>query len=285
MCNFGRKKKLCEMKFSKTIFLAALCILAASCEKGVNLEKGLILYSDFERDANDLSGHKLDGILREDAEISDDCAVGESSVYFNGERAYVDYSARATYFNRKYSVSIWVKWEECRQFSRVFDFGQTMPAGGNSFSVLVGRHTDSSQSDLWFDQWVVNSDGEAVDSMLDVYNEPGDGYMGYKAQTGEWDHYVLVYDLSASNPNGTVVNSKGRKVPFKGAVTLYVNGEKVGTTYNCMMPQDSPTASNWLGRSHYMAEPAFKGWMDDFRIYNRCLTEEEIKALYQLGSE
>lgn len=283
MRNFGREKSLTEMKFSKIIAMAALCFLAASC--GSDLNRGLVLYSNFEGDARDLSSNKLDGILRDGAEISDDCAVGESSIYFNGERAYVEYPSGEVYFQKDYSVSIWVKWEECRQFSRVFDFNQVMPGDGNAVSMLIGRHTESATSYLWFDQWAVNSDGEVVESILDVYNEPGDGYLGYKAQTGQWDHYVLVYDSSASNPNGTVENSKGRKVPFKGAVTLYVNGKKVGTTHNCMKPQDIPTVANWLGRSRYMAEPRFKGWMDDFRIYDRCLSENEITALYKLGSE
>ena len=271
------------MKFLKTIALVALCALAASCSSAPDLEKGLVLHSDFEEDARDLGPYHFDGILQSGAEISDDYAVGESSVYLNGDNAYVEYPAGKVYFNRNYSVSIWVKWEKCHPLSRVFEFGQVMPQAGNAVSLLMGPDTPSAQNNLWFDQWVINSADEAVDSMLDFYHDPGDGYMGYNFQQGQWEHYVLVYSSSASNHNGTVVNSKGHKVPFKGAVTLYVNGQKVGSTHNCMMPQNLPTKSNWLGRTVYSMEPRFQGWIDDFRIYNRCLSEEEIEALYQLG--
>ena len=281
---FWTQKSLNEMKFVKTIVLAALCALAVSCG-GPNLEKGLVLYSDFEKDASDLGPYHFDGVLQSNAVISDDCAVGESSVYLNGVKAYVEYPAGKVYFNRNYSVSIWVKWEECRQLSRVFDFDQIMPQAGNSVSLMMGANTQAAQNNLWFDQWVINADGEAVDSMLDFYHEPGDGYLGYNFQKGQWEHYVLIYNSSASNRNGTVVNSQGHKVPYKGEVTLYVNGKKVGSTHSCMMPQNLPTVSNWLGRSVYSMEPRFQGWLDDFRIYNRCLSEEEIEALYKLGSE
>lgn len=42
--------------------------------------------------------------------------------------------------------------------------------------------------------------------------------------------------------------------------------------------------ANWLGRSRFAADPFFKGWMDDFRIYDRILSPKEVSALYALGS-
>ena len=271
------------MKFSKIIILSALCILAVSCTQN-NLDRGLVLHSDFEGDARDYSPNHLDGILRNNAEISDDCAVGESSVYFNGERAYVEYPAGEVYFNKNYSVSIWVKWEEARVFSRILDFNQVMPGDGNSISLFAGLPSDDSKNDLWFEQWI--ADGyDAVRNVLDVTENPDDASLGYEFQTGQWDHYVLVYKASAPNLHGTKVNAKGQKVPYKGVVTLYVNGKKAGSTTCCMQPQDIPTVANWLGRSRYSADPMFKGWLDDFRIYDRCLSDSEIQALYNLGSE
>ena len=268
------------MKFSKIIILSALCLMAAGC--GRNLDKGLVLHSDFERDANDSSPYHFDGIMRSGAIISDNCVVGESSVYFDGEGAYVEYPAGKVYFNREYSVSVWVKWEEAREYSRIFDFNQVMPGDGNAISLFAG--SQNSMNDLWFEQWI--ADGElGVRNVLDIYTNPAEASLGYAYKTGQWDHYVLVYKESASNPNGTKVNARGQKVPYKGEVTLYVNGKKAGSTSCCMKPQDLPTVANWLGRSRYPSDPMFKGWMDDFRIYNRRLSEKEIKALYNLGSE
>ena len=271
------------MKFSKIIVMAAFSILAVSC--GVKLDKGLVLYSDFEKDAKDFSGYNFDGELCENAVISDDCAVGESSVYLDGNRAYVEYPSGKVYFNRNYTVSIWVKWDECREFSRVFDFDQVMPGAGNSMSLMIGKQDPAAPNDLWMEQWISLSDDNAVRNIIDFNKKPAEASFGYSANTGKWDHYVLVYDSSAHNPNGQVENDKGLKVPFKGVATLYVNGKKVGRTTHCLKPQNSPTVANWLGRSRYSMEPMFKGWLDDFRIYNRCLSKKEIQALYQMGAE
>jgi len=270
------------MKLSKIIILSALSMLAASCSP--NLEKGLILHSDFEGDARDESPNALNGELRGRAEISEDSAVGESSVYFDGARAYVEYPAGKIYFNTDYSVSIWVKWEESREYSRIFDFNQVMPGQGNAVSLYAGRTTKKGKNDIWFDQWAVTED-DAVRSIIDVNKEPSEASMGYDYKTGQWDHYVIVYKASALNLLGAKKNLQGLKVPYKGKVTLYVNGKKVGSTARCMKPQNIPTVANWLGRSRYTADPLFKGWMDDFRIYDRCLSAKEIKDLYNLGSE
>ena len=40
----------------------------------------------------------------------------------------------------------------------------------------------------------------------------------------------------------------------------------------------APTTLNWLGRSPYSSDPFFYGSLDDFRIYKRALSAEEITA-------
>ena len=276
------KKYKSKMKLSKIIILSALCMLAASCSP--DIEKGLVLHSDFEGDARDESPNNYNGALRGRAEISEDSAVGESSVYFDGNRAYVEYPSEKVYFNTDYSVSIWVKWEEERQFSRIFDFNQVLPGYGNSLSLYAGRPDKKGRNNLWLEQWAYVEDG-TVKNIIDVNKEPAEAALEYDFQTGKWDHYVIVYKASALNLLGSKKDSKGLKVPFKGKLTLYVNGKKVDHTAHCLKPQNVPTVDNWLGRSRYTSDPLFKGWMDDFRIYDRCLTAKEIEELYNLGSE
>ncbi|MEV7423412.1 beta-L-arabinofuranosidase domain-containing protein [Streptomyces sp. NPDC091212] len=63
--------------------------------------------------------------------------------------------------------------------------------------------------------------------------------------------------------------------------TLYVNGTAVarhtGMTLN---PASLGTLrDHWLGRSHYSADPVFAGALDEFNIWSRALTAEEITAL------
>ncbi len=273
-----------EMKIIKTIVLAALCVFAVSCG-GPDIEKGLVLYSGFEGDAGDGGPNHYDGMLRSGAVISDDSAVGESSVYFDGKEAFVEYPADKVYFDGDYSISIWVKWEECHLWDRILDFNQVMPQAGNAVTWRIGYPEKGKENSLWLDQWVLDNDLNPVASVIDIHNSPADAYLDYNVKLGQWDHYVVVYDSKAKNPHGIQHNEKGQEIRYRGVVTLYVNGKKVGTNNHCFNPQPIPTVANWLGRSRYQGDPHFKGWMDDFRIYDRTLSAQEVKDLYDLSED
>ncbi|MBP5334519.1 MAG: LamG domain-containing protein [Bacteroidales bacterium] len=268
------------MKIIKFFALVSACFWAVGC--GMNLDRGLVLHSDFEHDARDLGPNHYDGFLRSNAVISDDCAVGESSVYLDGQGAYVEYPEGKTYFDGDYSISIWAKWEKCNVASRILDFNQVMPMAGNAITWFIGLPEEGTSNNLWLEQWIM-VDGAPVRSERDIMAVPSDAYLGYNVTTDRWDHYVIVYNSSARNPLGNQVNSKDQKIPYRGKVTLYVNGVKVGENYHCLKPQPVPTVANWLGRSRYVQDPRFQGWLDDFRIYDRKLSEKEVQALYDLG--
>jgi hypothetical protein len=63
--------------------------------------------------------------------------------------------------------------------------------------------------------------------------------------------------------------------------TLYFNGAPVGTDSSMTLrPADlGRTANNYIGRSQFSEDPYFDGAIDEFRIYNRALSPEEIQAL------
>ncbi len=270
------------MKIIKIFALLFLCLGVVSC--GADIEKGLVVHSDFEGDARDDSPNHYDGMLRSGASISDDSAVGNSSVYFDGNQAYVEYPEGKVYFDGSYSISIWVKWEECHVWDRILDFNQIMPQAGNAVTWRIGSNVDGKANSLWLDQWVLDNDNNPVSSIISLDNVPADAGLGYSVKLGQWDHYVVVYDVSASNSQGVKHNEKGQEIRYRGAVTLYVNGKKVGQNNHCFNPQPIPTVANWLGRSRYQGDPHFKGWMDDFRIYDRKLSASEVQSLYKLGA-
>jgi hypothetical protein len=58
---------------------------------------------------------------------------------------------------------------------------------------------------------------------------------------------------------------------------LYVDGESVGSKTNCRNSVDDMgvTGNNWLGRSEYV-DPYLDAALDDFRIYNRVLSQNEL---------
>ncbi|MBQ1693567.1 MAG: LamG domain-containing protein, partial [Bacteroidales bacterium] len=202
----------------------------------------------------------------------------------DGNQAYVEYPEGKVYFDGSYSISIWVKWEECHVWDRILDFNQIMPQAGNAVTWRIGSNVDGKANSLWLDQWVLDNDNNPVSSIISLDNVPADAGLGYSVKLGQWDHYVVVYDVSASNPQGVKHNEKGQEIRYRGAVTLYVNGKKVGQNNHCFNPQPIPTVANWLGRSRYQGDPHFKGWMDDFRIYDRKLSASEVQTLYKLGA-
>lgn len=65
-------------------------------------------------------------------------------------------------------------------------------------------------------------------------------------------------------------------------VSLYIDGEQVATTNNITIkPSDIRPAQNFLGRSQFSADPRFRGYFDDVRIYNYALTSDEVKAVME----
>ena len=61
--------------------------------------------------------------------------------------------------------------------------------------------------------------------------------------------------------------------------TLYINGQPAGTNTNMTLRPSSlgNTTQNWIGRSQY-GDPTLNGIVDDFQIYNRALSAEEVAS-------
>jgi hypothetical protein len=66
-------------------------------------------------------------------------------------------------------------------------------------------------------------------------------------------------------------------------INLYVDGELVGSAATTLLPKDmGVTTQNWLGKSQW-PDALYKGSLDDFRIYDRLLTQDEIKSVMAGG--
>ncbi len=64
------------------------------------------------------------------------------------------------------------------------------------------------------------------------------------------------------------------------SVRLYVDGELIaGTSEITIRPADFTPRRNYIGRSQYPADPLFKGYVDDVRIYNAALSDDQVKAV------
>ena len=112
------------------------------------------------------------------------------------------------------------------------------------------------------------------------------------------DHYLFLTPSSGSGIRFAIKNggseqqltSSSRLTPNTWAhvavtigadvVSLYVNGECIVSSDNITIrPDDINPVLNYIGRSQFASDPMYKGYIDDFRIYNYALTPEEIAAL------
>lgn len=87
-----------------------------------------------------------------------------------------------------------------------------------------------------------------------------------KPETGRWYHLVGVRDT------------------VKGELRLYVDGVLAGTASACL-PQGAPTGNTVIGRGKYGGNPVdyLDGTVDQVHLYDRALSADEIKQLYDSG--
>jgi hypothetical protein len=54
----------------------------------------------------------------------------------------------------------------------------------------------------------------------------------------------------------------------------------VASDFMTVLPKDlGTTTQNWLGRSQFTTDAYLAGELDEFRIYNRALSEAEVRYL------
>jgi DNA-binding beta-propeller fold protein YncE len=61
---------------------------------------------------------------------------------------------------------------------------------------------------------------------------------------------------------------------------LYIDASRVNTISTNKYPLQVARNQNYLGKSNYSTDPFFNGYIDDFRVYQRVLTQTEINQLY-----
>jgi hypothetical protein len=149
------------------------------------------------------------------------------------------------------TIAVWVNLAvagPAQNWERIYDFG------------------DSSTAPCWFNLSARSGTAPNVPvfNMSNVGHATSEqqkltGTTVFKANT--WYHVAVVL------PAGT---------PYTGV--MYVDGE-VAATNNAMTAKMCESHNNTFGKSQFSNDPYFNGALDDFRVYRRALTQEEIRAL------
>lgn len=237
-----------------------ICLLyCVSVLCGQDLAVGLVGYYSFcGCTANDHSGNGFHATLVGTPECTAgirgegfqfNTTPGDNGCGQNGGE-YIELPVLGAIWESGLSFCAWVKYENIANFERIIDMGNDNGETGG-LPVWFGREGNSNN--LTLESW--------IDSNPNTNRTTGRLVANNAITNGQIEFYAAT--ISAT-----------------GEMKIYVNGvlkaSKIG----------HPVANverfhNYIGHSNWcQADPDFKGFMDEVRIYNRVLTKEEIFLMY-----
>jgi hypothetical protein len=159
---------------------------------------------------------------------------------FDGTDDYIDISDGYSNFYNGCTVSVWAYPTAVKTWARFIDFGN----GSSSDNIWFGRQNNTNN--LEFEGWTGSSSAGVV-TAADVI------------ALNAWQMFTATVDSS-------------------GNAKLYKNGQPIatGTTGITRVTR----TNNYIGRSNWSGDQYYQGNMDDVRIYNYCLTDAQVLALY-----
>lgn len=210
-------------------------------------EIGLIAYYPFNSNANDHSGNCINGITNGVTSSDDRFGRPNSCYFFNGTiENYIYVPNASSLQTNQYTYSIWCYLESLPDLNSSFFI---MSNGGAIHDQIINAINHTSISNGWnasgYNKGIPNQ--YILNSNLDL-------------ETNKWTHYVVTR------------SSNGMK--------LYINGtlEAIDTTTYNLTPDygDPEIFIGMRGNSTY----PFYGKIDDLRIYNRAVSDKEVKDLF-----
>ncbi|MBF0289807.1 MAG: LamG domain-containing protein [SAR324 cluster bacterium] len=210
--------------------------------------EGLVAYYPFNGNANDESGNRNHGIVQGASLTTDITHTTNRAYNFDGEDFILVPDAPDLHFtqNDSFTVSFWIRMK------------------GNTSGFLFAKYrTDSTPTALSFFSQFVSSkflfilDSAHVDQQFAQTRSITD-------IEGEWHHIVTTYE---------------NKI-----MKIYLDGEIGGSNTNTLDSGDTfPAGPLIIGALSYEGTIGsfLNAALDQFRLYNRALSGEEIQALYE----
>ncbi len=187
-----------------------------------------------------------------DATLFNGASVQNGELVLDGDNDYASLPIATTLANlNSFSIEAWVTWTDMSQraWARVFDFGNDTKT--NMFFTPRNNRADSG---------LINRPRYAI-TVDHAWNEeqlnPPESFQRFPLDTQVY--IAVTYDSTANTGK------------------LYLDGVLVATNTNMTLaPSAIKPTNNWLGRSQYAADPYFRGTIDEFRIYDGVLTQNDI---------
>lgn len=170
--------------------------------------------------------------------------VGDA-LSFDGKNNYIQLPATIGN-SRELTLSAWVYYRGGSKWQRIFDFGN-----GTDQYFFLAPDPDNGYSQRI--RLAIKNGGN--EQILDCKSS---------ISLNKWMHIAVTFGSEA--------------------VTIYVNGKVAAqSTSISIRPADFQPIFNYVGRSQFRADPMLKGDVDDIRVYNYCLTSDEVSAIASLS--
>ena len=141
------------------------------------------------------------------------------------------------------SFSGWVKYDKIQFWSRVFDFGN----GASKDNIVLSNQSRTPY--LVFENW--NKSSKENKYIPDFW------------QLGDWVYIVC-------------------KVHESGKLNIFKNGKLITSSIRKLTPTIF-RRDQYFGKSNWSGNSYFNGELDDLRLYDRAITEAEVRALHAMG--
>ncbi len=165
---------------------------------------------------------------------------------FDGTNNYVDLPIGSLISSLTDStLSIWADFSGSGgAWQRLWDFGTGPATTPANYMFLSPRIGDAGAM-----RFAILAEGDTGEYLITAPSTLESG----------WHHVAVVIDSASMN------------------MQLYLNGDVVASGPTQRLPANlGETTQNWLGRSQWAADAYYSGTLDDFRIYNRALTSDEV---------
>jgi len=206
------------------------------------LNDGLLAHYPFDGDANDITGNGFDGIVYGATSYSDRFGNEEKCYKFDGENNYIEVSKILPDMNNA-TVAFWI-------YIETFD-----SKGYGRFVFIDGDYTGAQDFDLRLNsnnRTYFNTKGRDQHLMIE------DNHI----ITNEWIHMTLIADDENDKKSVWINGKRIKEIDWKDTANV---------KYHYKLN---------IGRIHGGFCCPFMGLLDDFRIYDRALTEEEVQQLF-----
>jgi hypothetical protein len=241
--NFGKRKVLTLSVLFAALIFAIVSIGCASAD----LNEGLVAHYPFNGNANDDSGNGNDGTVYGATLTADRFGNQDSAYEFDGDDYINCGNDESLAISSSITVAAWIKIDRfnyggivCKQSTIDGDYFLTIGCGGSAY-----------YNNIRFGNKGLGTHLGGIDC----------GPASNPLELGKWYYVAGVFDDDSNKIyvyiNGIFHNSED----FTGSIPTSTGDLTIGT---------------YCGTTKYL----FDGTIDDVRIYNRALSETEIKELY-----